>query len=49
MLIPICHFQQEIAKAFDDVVKKYYDETPKEDKNNVAVTIVMRHAAKSRQ
>jgi hypothetical protein len=49
MLIPICHFQQEIAEASDDVARKYYEETPKEDRNDTAVTAIMRHATKSRQ
>jgi hypothetical protein len=49
MLIPICHFQQEIAEASDDAARKYYEETPKEDRNNAAVTAVMRHAARSKQ
>jgi hypothetical protein len=49
MLIPICHFQQEIAEASDNATKKYYEETPKEDKNDTAVTTVMRATAKSKQ
>jgi hypothetical protein len=49
MLIPICHFQQEIAEAYDDAARKYYEETPKEDRNDATVTTVMRHAAKTRQ
>jgi hypothetical protein len=49
ILIPICHFQQEIAEASDDAARKYYEETPKEDRNDAAITVVMRHAAKSRQ
>jgi hypothetical protein len=49
MLIPICHFQQEIAEASDDAARKYYEETPKEERNDAAVTAVMRHAAKTRQ
>jgi hypothetical protein len=49
MLIPICHFQQEIAEAFDDAARKYYEETPKEDRNDAAVIAVMRHAAKTKQ
>jgi hypothetical protein len=49
MLIPICRFQQEIAKASDDAARKYYEETPKEDRNNAAVTAVMRHAANCKQ
>jgi hypothetical protein len=48
MLIPIFHFQQEIAEASDDVARKYYEETPKEDRNDAVVTAVMRHAAKTR-
>ena len=49
MLIPICYFQQEIVEASDDAARKYYEETPKEDRNNAAITAVMRHAAKSKQ
>jgi phosphoenolpyruvate synthase/pyruvate phosphate dikinase len=49
MLIPICHFQQEIAEASDDAARKYYEETPKEDRNDAAITAVMRHAAKTKQ
>jgi hypothetical protein len=48
MLIPICHFQQEIAEASDDAARKYYEETPKENRNDAAVTAVMRHATKTR-
>jgi hypothetical protein len=49
MLFPIWHFQQEIAEASDDAAKKYYEETPKEDMNDAAVTAIMRHAARSKQ
>jgi hypothetical protein len=49
MLIPIFHFQQEIAEASVDAARKYYEETPKEDRNDAAITAVMKHAAKSRQ
>jgi hypothetical protein len=47
-LISICHFQQEIAEASDDVAKKYYEETSKDDMNDAAITTVMRAAAKSK-
>jgi hypothetical protein len=49
MLIPICHFQQEIAEASDDAARNYYEETPREDRNDAAVTAVMRHEARSKQ
>jgi hypothetical protein len=48
MLIPICHFQQEIAKASDDAARKYYEETPKNDRSDTAIIVVMRAAAKSK-
>jgi hypothetical protein len=41
--------QQEIAEASDDATRKYYDETPKEDKSDEGVTAAMRSAAKSKQ
>jgi hypothetical protein len=41
--------QQEIAEASDDAAKKYYDETPKEDRSDEGVTTAMRSAAKSKQ
>ena len=46
MLVIECQFQQEIGEATDDAARKYYDETPKEDKSDVGVTIAMRAAAK---
>ena len=49
MLIPICYFQQEIAEASDAATRKYYEETPKEDRNDTVVTAVMRHATKNKQ
>ena len=48
-LILVCYFQQEIAEASDDAARKYYEETPEGDRNDAAVTAVMRHAAKSKQ
>jgi hypothetical protein len=47
LLISIRHFQQEIVEASDDAARKYYEETPKEDRSDAAVTAVMRHAATS--
>jgi hypothetical protein len=41
--------QQEIAEASDDAARKYYDETPKEDRSDEGVTAAMRSAAKSKQ
>jgi hypothetical protein len=49
MLFVLCPLQQEIAEAADDVVRKYYDETAKEDRSDTAVTAVMRAASKTRQ
>jgi hypothetical protein len=49
LVISICHFQQEIAEACDDAARKYYEETPKEDKNNATITTVMRAATRSKQ
>jgi hypothetical protein len=49
MQVPLCHMQQEIAEAFDDAARKYYNETPKEDQSDIGVTTVMRAAAKSKQ
>jgi hypothetical protein len=49
ILIPICQFQQEIAEASDDAARKYYEETPKEDRSDAAVTAVMRAAARTKQ
>jgi hypothetical protein len=48
MQVPFCHFQQEIAEAFDDAARKYYEETPKEDRSDSGITAVMRAAAKSK-
>jgi hypothetical protein len=48
-LISICHFQQEIAEASDDAARKYYEETPIEDRSDATVTVVMRAAARSKQ
>jgi hypothetical protein len=49
MLIPICHFQQEIAEASDDAARKYYEETPKEDRSDAAITAVMKAGAMRKQ
>ena len=37
MFIVLCPLQQEIAKAVDDVARKYYDETTKEDRSDTTV------------
>jgi hypothetical protein len=34
--------QQEIGEASDDAARKYYDETPKEDRSDASVTAAMR-------
>jgi hypothetical protein len=49
MLVPICHFQQEIAEASNDAAKKYYEEKPKDDRSDTAVIAVMRAAARSKK
>jgi hypothetical protein len=41
--------QQEIAEASNDVARKYYDETPKEERYNAGVTTIMKAAAKTKQ
>jgi hypothetical protein len=41
--------QQEIEEASDDAARKYYDETPKEEKSDTEVTAVMRAAAKTKR
>jgi hypothetical protein len=43
-----CHLQQEIGEASDDAARKYYDETPLEDRTDSGVTAAMRAAAKTR-
>jgi hypothetical protein len=48
MLIIHCHLQQEIGEASDDAVRKYYDETPMEDRSDTGVIAAMRAAAKTR-
>jgi hypothetical protein len=40
--------QQEIGEASDDAARKYYEETPKEDRSDTGVTAVMRVAAKAK-
>jgi hypothetical protein len=40
--------QQEIGEASDDAARKYYDETPLEDRTDTGVTAAMRAAAKTR-
>ena len=46
MLLIHCHLQQEIGEASDDAARKYYDETPKDEWSDPAVTAAMRAAAK---
>jgi hypothetical protein len=41
--------QQEIAEASNDAARKYYDETPKDERSDTEVTAVMRAAAKTKQ
>ena len=46
MLVTQCQFQQEIGEASNDAARKYYDETPKEDRSDAGVTAAMRASAK---
>ena len=46
MLVTQCQFQQEIGEASNDAARKYYDETPKEDRSDTGVTAMMRAAAR---
>jgi phosphoenolpyruvate synthase/pyruvate phosphate dikinase len=39
--------QQEIGEASDDAARKYYDETPMEDRSDTRVTAAMRAVAKT--
>jgi hypothetical protein len=48
MLIIHCHLQQEIGEASDDAARKYYDETPMEDRTDTGVTAATRAVAKTR-
>ena len=41
--------QQEIAEASDEAARKYYEETPEEERTSSGVTFVMRAAAKAKQ
>jgi hypothetical protein len=41
--------QQEIAEASDDVARKYYDETPKDERINTEVIAIMRAAAETKK
>jgi hypothetical protein len=41
--------QQEIAEASGDAARKYYDETPKEERSDTKVIAVMRAAAKTKR
>ena len=48
MLLIHCHLQQEIGEASDDAAKKYYDETPIEDRNDAGVIAAIKAAAKTK-
>ena len=48
MLFIHCHLQQEIGEAFNNVARKYYDETPKEDWSDTGVIAAMRAVAKTK-
>ena len=49
MFFLLFQLQQEIAKALDDVVRKYYEETPESKRTGLGVTAVTRAAAKAKQ
>ena len=46
MVLIHCYLQQEIGEASDDAARKYYDETPKEDRSDASVTAAMRSAVR---
>ena len=48
MLVIYYLFQHEIGEASDDAARKYYDETPKEDRSDVGITAAMRAAARTK-
>ena len=47
MLILLIHLQQEIAKTFDEVAKKYYNKIP-EERIGLGVIAIMRAASKTK-
>jgi hypothetical protein len=49
MFVLLIHLQQEIAEASDDAARKYYEETPEQERTGLGVTAVMRAAAKTKQ
>jgi hypothetical protein len=40
--------QQEIGEASDDAARKYYEDSPKEDRSDTRITTAMRAAAKAK-
>ena len=42
------HLQQEIVEASNDATRKYYEETPKQNRNNEGITAAIMSAAKSK-
>jgi hypothetical protein len=40
--------QQDISEAFDEAARKYFDETEEKDRDDVAVTSLMRTATKAK-
>jgi hypothetical protein len=40
--------QQDISEASDEAARKYFDETEEKDRDNAAVTSLMRAAAKAK-
>ena len=49
MPVQVCHFQQEITEASDDVVKKYYEEIIKDNRSNTTIIAIMKATARSKQ
>jgi hypothetical protein len=48
MLVLVIFLQQELAKASDEVARKYYDETPQDKRSGSRITAMMRATAKSK-
>jgi hypothetical protein len=48
ILVLVSFLQQEIAEASGDAARKYYDETPDDERSTSKVTAIIRAAAKSK-
>ena len=44
----LIRLQQEISEASDDASRKYYEDTPEQERTGLGVTEVMRDAAKAK-